>query len=633
MAAKPDCYVPQEVALGPYHHWQPELYEMERYKLAAAKRTQKHLQRVKFESLVDQLNKHEPRIRACYHKFLQFNGDTLAWMMAIDASFLLEFLQVYSIKAGWLLTRVSSRMSHLVDYAGTKSAHNAILRDMVMVENQIPLFVLRKVLELQFPTLDQADDMLRSMLAGFGEDLCPFRMKEDLTRIHVEEQAHLLDFLYHIIVPRSKEPSEIIEVENEDESKEGKEGSFGDSSYVQQLFQIIWNLLSTSNQGLIRLLKRLLFSDPVKVILKLPWKNIANLPGFSILKRPVEYIFFSKNKEENNPENGNSNSNSNIIKPPLIEEIAIPSVSELYKSGVRFLPANGSISSITFDAKMATLYLPTVSLDVNTEVTLRNLVAYEASNASGPLVMTRGGQPVEWDEQVHRLTKVPFLDKVIEDVNNYHTGIWKVKAGRFMKRYVNGSWQLLTFVATVLIFLLMTLQGICCNSMIISWIFNVVSKEIADSLLYIENAFDIWIDLCDHFHQSNALMMVVDASFLLEFLQVYAIREERAPPRVFHRKSHLLDYARTKSAYNEILREMVMVENQIPLFVLKQVLEFQFSTPHQADGILCSMLAGFGKYLCPFGMRVELSHIQVEEHAHLLDFLYYLIVPRSNHLK
>ncbi|XP_034680379.1 putative UPF0481 protein At3g02645 [Vitis riparia] len=494
MAAKPDCYVPQEVALGPYHHWQPELYEMERYKLAAAKRTQKHLQRVKFESLVDQLTKHEPRIRACYHRFLEFNGDTLAWMMAIDASFLLEFLQVYSIKAGWLLTRVSSRMSHLVDYAGTKSAHNAILRDMVMVENQIPLFVLRKVLEFQFPTLDQADDMLRSMLAGFGEDLCPFRMKEDLTQIHVEEQAHLLDFLYHIIVPRSKEPSEIIEVENEDESKEGKEGSFGDSSYVQQLFQIIWNLLSTSNQGPISLLKRLLFSDPVKVILKLPWKIISNLPGFSVLKRPVEYIFFSQKKEENNPENGNSNSNSNIIKPPLIEEIAIPSVSELYKSGVRFLPANGSISSITFDAKTATLYLPTVSLDVNTEVTLRNLVAYEASNASGPLVMTRYTElmngiidteedakilrergiilnRLKSDEEVAnlwngmsksiRLTKVPFLDKVIEDVNNYHTGIWKIKAGKFMKRYVIGSWQLLTFVATVLIFLLMTLQAFC----------------------------------------------------------------------------------------------------------------------------------------------------------------------------
>lgn len=61
MAAKPDCYVPQEVAVGPYHRWRPELYEMERYKVAAAKRTQKHLRRVKFQSLVDQLTKHEPR--------------------------------------------------------------------------------------------------------------------------------------------------------------------------------------------------------------------------------------------------------------------------------------------------------------------------------------------------------------------------------------------------------------------------------------------------------------------------------------------------------------------------------------------------------------------------------------------
>ncbi|CBI29170.3 unnamed protein product, partial [Vitis vinifera] len=382
MATKPDCYVPQEVALGPYHHWRPELYEMERYKLAAAKRTQKHLQRVKFESLVDQLTKHEPRIRACYHKFLEFNGDTLAWMMAIDASFLLEFLQVYAIKAGRVLTRVSSRMSHL-----------------------------------------------------------------------------------------------------------GKEESFGDSNYVQQLFQIIWNLVSTCTQGPIRLLKRLLLSDPVKVILKLPWTIVSKLPGFSILKQPVEDIFFSQNKEENKPENGN-----NIIKPPLIEEIAIPSVSELSKSGVRFLPTNGSISSITFDAKMATLYLPTVSLEVNTEVILRNLVAYEASNASGPLIIARYTElmngiidtkedaqflrergiilnRLKSDEEVAdlwngmnktiRLTKVPFLDKVIEDVNNYHTGIWQVKAGKFMKRYVFGSWQFLTFLATVCILWLMALQAFC----------------------------------------------------------------------------------------------------------------------------------------------------------------------------
>ncbi|PON51650.1 hypothetical protein PanWU01x14_214720 [Parasponia andersonii] len=168
MTSAQGSYTPQEVAIGPYHYWRPELYEMERYKLVSAKRTQKHLQSGhKFQDLVNQLTKHVLRIRTCYHKYLDFSGETLAWMMAIDASVLLEFIQVYPIKDGKVLSRLSSRMSHLVDYAGRKLAHNAILRDMVMLENKIPLFVLRKVLEFQFSSLEAADDMMFAMLAGF----------------------------------------------------------------------------------------------------------------------------------------------------------------------------------------------------------------------------------------------------------------------------------------------------------------------------------------------------------------------------------------------------------------------------------------------------------------------------------
>ena len=492
MANKPDCYVPQEVALGPFHRLRPELYEMERYKLAAAKRAKNNLPEVNFESFVHQLTRHETRIRACYHRFLRCNGETLAWMMAIDACFLLDFLQVYAVRSGRAIKKSSSKMmTHLVDYAGTKSAHNAILRDMVMVENQIPLYVLRKLLEFQFSALDEADDMLLLMLVGFGEDLCPFPMTYLSDQIHVEEQAHLLDFLYHVIVPpRLKETSEVevvIEPENEDdEPNENKERSSPESNYVQQLFLMIWDILSALAQSPIRLLKLPSFSNPVKLIMKFPWKNISNLPGFS--------IFYQNKNPENGNSNSNSNSNSNITKSPLMEEISIPSVSELCNSGLRFLPTNGSISSITFDPKTATLYLPTVSLDVNTEVTLRNLVAYESSNASGPLIITRYTElmngiidteedakilrergiilnRLKSDEEVAnlwngmsrsiRLTKVPFLDKVIEDVNKYHSGIWKVKAGKFMKRYVFGSWQLLIFLATISIFLLMILQSFC----------------------------------------------------------------------------------------------------------------------------------------------------------------------------
>lgn len=494
MVSDPESYTPQQVALGPYHYWRPELYEMQRYKLAAAKRSQKQLQCLYFQNLVDQLIEFEPRIRACYHKYLDFNGETLAWMMGIDASFMLEFLQIYAIQEGKVITRVSSRMSHLVDHAGRKSAHNTILRDMVMLENQIPLFVLRKMLEFQFSSLEAADDMLLSMLVGLCKELSPFKLVEELPKIPVPDCAHLLDFLYHMIVPKVEEPSEIIEVEDHNEDMQGKEKSSSDSSYVKQFLDVIWNMLSKVNRGPISLIKKVLVSRPVKVVLKLPWTILSNLPGFAILKQPVEYFFFSQDKAEVKPEDETSGLNSNINKPPLVEEITIPSVSDLSKAGVKFLPTNGSILAITFDVKTVTFYLPTVSLDVNTEVILRNLVAYEASNASGPLAFTRYTELmngiIDTEEDVKvlrergiilnrlksdgevanlwngmsksiRLTKVPFLDKVIEDVNKHYNGKWSVKSEKFFEIYVFGSWQFLTLLAAVMLLVMMAMQAVC----------------------------------------------------------------------------------------------------------------------------------------------------------------------------
>ncbi|XVF74813.1 hypothetical protein PTKIN_Ptkin13bG0141300 [Pterospermum kingtungense] len=492
MSTDPESYIPQLVALGPYHYWRPELYEMERYKLAAAKRTQKQLQQsLKFDTLVDQLIKLEPQIRACYHKYLDFNGETLAWMMAIDASFLLEFLQIYALKEGKTLSRVSSRMSHLVDYAGRKSAHNSILKDIVMLENQIPLFILRNVLEIQYSSLETADDMLVSMLRGICQELSPFKMMENLPKIDISKCAHVLDFLYDMIVPKVDEPFETIEAEDNKEAPEDNlSDSSADPSYLKQLLSEVWNLILKIKRGPLRLIKAVLLSRPLRVILKLPWKIISNLPGFSILKQPIEHLFFSQdNEDQEKPDNG-----SGLNKPPLAEEIEIPSVTDLFKSGVRFVPTNGNIWTVTFDVKTVTLYLPTVSLDIHTEVVLRNLVAYEASNASGPLVFTRYTELmngiIDTEEDVKilkergiilnhlksdeeaadlwngmsksiRLTKVPFLDKVIEDVNRYHNCRWNVKARNFFKHYVYGSWQLLTLLAAIMLLMLMTFQAFC----------------------------------------------------------------------------------------------------------------------------------------------------------------------------
>ncbi|KAK8465133.1 hypothetical protein PHAVU_010G158100 [Phaseolus vulgaris] len=363
MASDPDSYVPQQVAIGPYHYWRPELYEMQRYKIAAAKRFQKRLQSCKLETLVDQLTNLEQRVRACYHKFLDFNGETLVWMMAVDALFLLEFLQVFAMQEGAKVQRVSSSMSHLVDYAGKKSAHNAILRDIVMLENQIPLFVLRKMLEFKFSSLEAADEMLILMFIGLFKEISPFKMMEEFPNIRVAESVHLLDFLYDVIVPKLEQQPDTVENEveqEEEQQKEGNEEESADSSHVKQFFNELWKILSKLNKGPMKLMKKVSVSKPLKVFAQLPWKIVSNLPGLKLLKQPVENMFFSQEKGDEKGESGSSSSKSLMNKPPSVEEITIPSVTDLLNCGIRFVATTGSISSISFDAKTRTFYLPTI---------------------------------------------------------------------------------------------------------------------------------------------------------------------------------------------------------------------------------------------------------------------------------
>ncbi|GFQ04584.1 putative upf0481 protein at3g02645 [Phtheirospermum japonicum] len=460
LLSSPESYVPQQIALGPYHHYRPELYEMERYKLSAAKRFQKHIPGLRFHTLVDHLILSEPKFRAFYQKYLNFNGETLAWMMAIDSCFLLEFLRTFSLD--------------LVDATGRRPGHDAIIRDMLMLENQIPLFSLRKMMEFQFASPDEADDMFYSILMGLCNEISPFKtIKLELSDFnHVTKCAHLLDLLYHFIVPKSELSSEI-----EPEKEENNEG--GEKTGLRKV-------MSKFGPGPVSLFKRLVISKPAKFILTLPLKIISNFPGMIVL-RQFEYLWFTQ-------ENEICELNEKINNHPLMEEIAIPSVSELSKAGIKFSITNSGILGIEFNRKSATFYLPTICIDVNTEVVLRNLVAYEACDASGPLIFTRytelmngiidseddakllrengivlnhlqcdGDVANLWNGMSRsvRLTKVPFLDRVIEDVNDYYQGRWRVKIGKFLKTHVFGSWRCMTLLGAVWLLFFMSLQSFC----------------------------------------------------------------------------------------------------------------------------------------------------------------------------
>ncbi|XP_047959122.1 putative UPF0481 protein At3g02645 [Salvia hispanica] len=490
MATDPDSYIPQQVAIGPYHHLRAELYDMERYKVAAAKRNQKELDNVKLKQLVDHLMKMELRIKASYHRPLGIGVEALAWMMAVDVSFLFEFMQVCAVKEGKVITRIPSRMDYLIDLARRKTAHNAILRDIVMLENQIPLFVMRKLLELQFSSLEMADDRLHAMLAALAKDLSPFQMAESYQRVALGDCAHLLEFLYNYVVPSTdREKPASIEIDVAEEGAAEGEEEMVETTHVRQLRVVVWRVIYTSVRTPARFVKRVILSKPMKLAVKLPWKVVSNIPLLKTLTQPIESMFSDYGEKKDDGDGGDDEE-----KPPLQEEIVIPSVTQLVDAGVNFVPTEKGISGFNFDSTTLTLTIPVVKLDLNSEVVLRNLVAYEACVKSGPMVMARytelmnGIVDTEVDAAVlcrrgiivnHlkserevadlwngmsksiRLTRVHSLDCVIADVNKFYSDRWKVKLAKFMREYVFGSWRLLTFLAAVVMVALMCLQAFC----------------------------------------------------------------------------------------------------------------------------------------------------------------------------
>ncbi|KAA8535246.1 hypothetical protein F0562_030249 [Nyssa sinensis] len=129
---KPEAYTPQLLALGPYHHFLPELYQMQLAKLYAAKEVLKLDQLLNFEQLmIDDPKELELPIRVFYNKYLNLDPNTLAWILAIDGLFLLHFFSI--------------DMHNEDHFAGGKLKINAVIADIMMLEDQIPIILLERI--------------------------------------------------------------------------------------------------------------------------------------------------------------------------------------------------------------------------------------------------------------------------------------------------------------------------------------------------------------------------------------------------------------------------------------------------------------------------------------------------------
>ncbi|PON55191.1 hypothetical protein TorRG33x02_300140 [Trema orientale] len=166
---------------------------MQMYKVIEAKRIYKGFQCLNFRRLIEFLKQMvAPSIRASYNMYLEITYDSLACIMAVDGLFLFYLLCCYGVKKEALSE--SSFLSQMVDSSGRRLAQDMTLREAMMLENQIPIHVLKTILVIESSEIEIVSKVFLEILMGFCQFVSPFDIMADYP--HEEEELQLLGELF-----------------------------------------------------------------------------------------------------------------------------------------------------------------------------------------------------------------------------------------------------------------------------------------------------------------------------------------------------------------------------------------------------------------------------------------------------
>ncbi|CAL1356892.1 unnamed protein product [Linum trigynum] len=135
------AYEPQVVAIGPYHHGKQHLQQMEVHKLHYLRQLLRR--RIEDYSQVNRyvlaMRKLEESARRCYADSFAFTSDDFVEMMLLDGCFLVEVIRKYAMTA--LID------NHDPIFVLPMNLYS-IMRDVLLLENQLPFFVLSELFQL-----------------------------------------------------------------------------------------------------------------------------------------------------------------------------------------------------------------------------------------------------------------------------------------------------------------------------------------------------------------------------------------------------------------------------------------------------------------------------------------------------
>ncbi|PIN10918.1 hypothetical protein CDL12_16488 [Handroanthus impetiginosus] len=202
-------YIPKMVSIGPYHEGNPELLYAEFFKIKALERFREvHEPETLLCHLV--IKSKIPEIRDIYQRGStdRYSDDRLALNMLLDALFIAIFMLEYIAAERGNMAEYPSleNIARMRDYFGPLSI-SIVVRDMCLVDNQIPIWILVLLLSTIVPDRgDQAKILCGYVsLVLFGE---LYSAKISVPEWADESILHLFDLFYGVLAVFVHEPME-----------------------------------------------------------------------------------------------------------------------------------------------------------------------------------------------------------------------------------------------------------------------------------------------------------------------------------------------------------------------------------------------------------------------------------------
>ncbi|RWR96997.1 UPF0481 protein [Cinnamomum micranthum f. kanehirae] len=179
-------YEPQIISFGPYHHGKPRLQAMEKYKWRYLEAILGRKKEIPLEHYINMMKEQETKIRSWYPDYFDINSsEEFVKMVLLDGCFVVEYL-------------LRCHEDVLDELDSMDWMHAQIQYDILLLENQIPFFVLNKTFELlqvtPSPSMDvhSSPSSLTDMAISY---LC--RTTKQKANLPPPESVHHLLHLYH----------------------------------------------------------------------------------------------------------------------------------------------------------------------------------------------------------------------------------------------------------------------------------------------------------------------------------------------------------------------------------------------------------------------------------------------------